>query len=365
MSVEISLRHKVGALDIAADFISASGITALFGRSGSGKTTLVNMVAGLTRPDSGVIKIGNRVLFDSARGINLPPHRRRVGYVFQEARLFPHLTVKQNLNYGAFFTKARDMRHFSHIVSLLGIGHLLERRPLHLSGGEKQRVAIGRALLSDPEVLLMDEPLASLDDDRKGEILPYLERLRDEAEMPILYVTHAVPEIARLASSVVLIADGKSIASGTAAEILGRLDLLPFTAQDESGAGALIDATIARHDIDDQLTILASPLGELRIPALGAAIGTHLRLQIKARDVMLSLSRPIDISALNIVPCHIADLREDESGMVNVGLDREGATLLARITPKSARDLALSPGKPVYAVIKSVAFDRRMIGTWN
>jgi len=365
MSVEISLRHRIGAFDIAADFTSASGITALFGRSGSGKTTLVNMVAGLTRPDSGLIKISDRVLFDSARGINLPAHKRRVGYVFQEARLFPHLTVKQNLNYGAFFTKARDMRHFSHIVSLLGIGHLLERRPLHLSGGEKQRVAIGRALLADPEVLLMDEPLASLDDDRKGEILPYLERLRDEAEMPILYVTHAVPEIARLASSVVLIADGKSIASGTAAEILGRLDLLPFTAQDESGAGALVDASISRHDIDDQLTILSSPLGELRIPALGAAVGTHLRLQIKARDVMLSLSRPVDISALNIVPCRIADLQEDDGGMVNVGLDRDGAKFLARITPKSARDLGLTPGKPVYAVIKSVAFDRRLIGTWN
>ncbi|MBI2257136.1 MAG: molybdenum ABC transporter ATP-binding protein [Proteobacteria bacterium] len=365
MSVEISLRHRIGALDIAADFTSAAGITALFGRSGSGKTTLVNMVAGLTRPDSGIIKISDNILFDSARGINLPPHKRRVGYVFQEARLFPHLTVKQNLNYGAFFTKARDMRHFSHIVSLLGIGHLLERRPLHLSGGERQRIAIGRALLSDPDILLMDEPLASLDDDRKGEILPYLERLRDEAEMPILYVTHAVPEIARLATSVVLINDGKSIASGSAAEILGRLDLLPFTAQDESGAGALIDASISRHEVDDQLTILASPLGELRIPALGAAIGTHLRVQIKARDVMLSLTRPTDISALNIVRCQVTELREDDGGMVNVSLERDGTTFLARITPKSARDLKLAPAKPLYAVIKSVAFDRRLIGTWN
>ena len=170
---------------------------------------------------------------------------------------------------------------------------------------------------------------------------------------------------ARLATSVVLIADGKTIASGTASDILGRLDLLPFTAQDESGAGALIEASIARHDVADQLTILASPLGELRIPALGAAIGTHLRLQIKARDVMLSLTHPTDISALNIVPCRIRGLREDESGMVNVDLEHAGAHFLARVTPKSTRHLALEPGKDVYAVIKSVAFDRRHVGAWR
>ncbi|WP_374651150.1 molybdenum ABC transporter ATP-binding protein [Dongia sp.] len=365
MSVEISLKHRIGAFDLTAEFVSGAGITALFGRSGSGKTTLVNLMAGLMRPDSGRIKIGSRVLFDSAAGIDLPAHRRRIGYVFQEARLFPHLTVKQNLLYGAWFAKARGKADFNHVVSMLGIGALLARRPLNLSGGEKQRVAIGRALLSNPDILLMDEPLASLDDDRKGEILPYLERLRDDASIPIIYVTHAVSEIARLAASVVLLSDGKSIASGPAADILGRLDLLPFTSQDESGAGSLIDATVARHEIEDQLSVLASPLGELRIPALGAPIGTALRIQIKARDVMLSLTRPTDISALNIVPCRIVELREDESGMVNVGLDHDGAHFLARVTPKSVRHLDLVPGKNVYAVIKSVAFDRRHVGAWG
>ena len=365
MSVELSLRHRQGTFELAADFATGTGITALFGRSGSGKTSLVNMIAGLTRPDAGRISVNGRTLFDSNAGIDLPAHRRRVGYVFQEARLFPHLTVRQNLNYAGLFSGKRDGAAFDHVVQLLGIGHLLTRRPLHLSGGEKQRVAIGRALLAAPDILLMDEPLASLDEDRKGEILPYLERLRDEALVPIIYVTHAVPEIARLATSVVLIADGKTIASGTASDILGRLDLLPFTAQDESGAGALIEASIARHDVADQLTILASPLGELRIPALGAAIGTHLRLQIKARDVMLSLTHPTDISALNIVPCRIRGLREDESGMVNVDLEHAGAHFLARVTPKSTRHLALEPGKDVYAVIKSVAFDRRHVGAWR
>ncbi len=365
MSVEVSLRHRVGTFDMAADFATGDGITALFGRSGSGKTTLINMIAGLMRPNAGRIRINDRVLFDSEAGTDIAPHRRRIGYVFQEARLFPHLSVEQNLKFGAFFAGSRDRAAFDRVVSLLGISHLLKRRPLHLSGGEKQRVAIGRGLLARPDILLMDEPLASLDEDRKAEILPYLERLRDEAAMPIIYVTHAVPEIARLATSVVLIADGRTIASGSASEILGRLDLLPFTAQDESGAGALIEATIDRHEPADQLTILTSPLGELRIPALNASVGTHLRLQIQARDVMLSLSRPTDISALNIVACRIRDLFEDAGGMVNVDLEHAGAHFLARVTPKSTRHLVLCPGKEVYAIIKSVAFDRRHVGAWN
>lgn len=365
MSVEINLRHRIGALDVAADFTSGAGITALFGRSGSGKTTLVNMVAGLVRPDSGRIKINDRVLYDSEAGINLPPHQRRIGYVFQEARLFPHLTVKQNLTYGAWFAKARLRGNpFDHVVEMLGIGPLLARRPLTLSGGEKQRVAIGRALLSGPDILLMDEPLASLDDDRKGEILPYIERLRDEASAPIIYVTHAVPEIARLATSVVLLADGKVIANGSAADILSRLDLLPFTAQDDSGAGALIDAEIARHDLDDHLSILHSGLGEFRIPAIDVPLRTPLRLQIKARDVMISLTRPTDISALNIVPCRIVELRDDAAGMVNLKLSHNDAIFMARVTRKSVRQLALQPELDVFAVIKSVAFDRRNVGAW-
>lgn len=365
MSVEISLHHRVGDLAIEADFTSSAGITALFGRSGSGKTTIVNMVAGLVRPDTGRIKINDRVLFDSASHINLPSHRRRIGYVFQEARLFPHLTVKQNLNYGAWFARHRKAANqFNHVVEMLGIGTLLARRPLNLSGGEKQRVAIGRALLSTPDILLMDEPLASLDDDRKGEILPYIERLRDEASVPIIYVTHAVPEIARLATSVVLLADGKAIASGSAADVLSRLDLLPFTAQDESGAGALIEAEIARHDLDDHLSTLRSPLGEFRIPAIDAPVGTSLRLQIKARDVMISLSRPTDISALNVVPCRIVELRDDAAGMVNLKLAHADAIFMARVTRKSVRQLNLVPETEVFAVIKSVAFDRRNVGAW-
>lgn len=364
MSVEINLKHRVGSFNIDAEFVTGTGITALFGRSGSGKTTLVNLIAGLARPDAGRIRIGERTLFDNIAGIDVPPYRRRIGYVFQEARLFPHLTVRQNLNYGARFAKARDTRQFDHVVSMLGIGAELGRRPLNLSGGEKQRVAIGRALLAQPDILLMDEPLASLDDDRKGEILPYLERLRDDASIPIIYVTHAVSEIARLASSVVLLSGGKSIASGPAADILSRLDLLPFTSQDESGAGSLIDAMIARHEVVDQLSVLSSPLGELRIPALAAPVGMALRIQIKARDVMLSLSRPVDISALNIVPCRIVALREDDNGMVNAELAHADTHFLARITPKSVRHLELTPGKDVYAVIKSVAFDRRNVGAW-
>lgn len=365
MSVDINLKHRIGALDIEAAFSTGAGITALFGRSGSGKTTLVNMMAGLVKPDAGHIKIDERILFDSNSGTNLPPHRRRIGYVFQEARLFPHLNVRQNLNYGTWFAKGRRKTPFDQIVEMLGIAELLKRRPLHLSGGEKQRVAIGRALLSAPDILLMDEPLASLDDDRKGEILPYVERLRDQASMPIIYVTHAVPEITRLATSVVLMADGKSIASGSAAEILGRLDLLPFTSLDESGAGALIDATIARHEPADHLSVLASPLGELRVPQVAMPAGTTLRIQIKARDVMLSLTRPSGISALNVVPCEIAALSDDAAGMVNVDLVHDRAHFMARVTRTSVRQLTLLPGTRLFAVVKSVAFDQRHIGAWT
>lgn len=364
MSIEISLRRHIGTLDIVADFTSTRGITALFGRSGAGKTSIINMVAGLTKPDSGFIKIGDRTLFESMQGINIPAYQRRVGYVFQEARLFPHLTVRQNLKYGALFSKNRDKHHFSYIVSLLGIDHLLERRPLHLSGGEKQRVAIGRALLSTPDILLMDEPLASLDDIRKNEILPYLERLRDDASIPILYVTHSISEITRLANSVVLVTEGKTIAHGPTTDIFRQPDLLSSALQEDVGASTLIDANISRHDIDDQITILNSPLGELYVPILNISTGRHIRLQIKARDVMLSLSRPIDISALNVVACDIIHLQHDETGMVNVELGCNGASLLARITPKSARVLALAPGKSIYAVIKSVAFDHRLMSMW-
>src|SRR5260221_556145 len=226
--LDLAITHRLGrfALDVA--FQSGSGLTALFGRSGSGKTSVVNIIAGLLRPERGRIVVDDTVLVDTARGVFLAKHKRRIGYVFQDARLFPHLSVRHNLLFGRWFApRAERQETLASIVSLLGIGHLLERRPNALSGGEKQRVAIGRALLASPRLLLMDEPLASLDAERKDEILPYLERLRDETRIPIIYVSHSLAEVARLATTMVLMSEGRVDAVGTVADIMSRLDLQP------------------------------------------------------------------------------------------------------------------------------------------
>lgn len=207
MTLTVNIRHRLGAFALDAAFTAEGGVTALFGRSGSGKTSLIRSIAGLIHPDHGHVALDGRVLTDTDQNIFVPRHRRRFGYVFQEARLFPHLSVRHNLGYGRWFApKTTDRDDFDSVVDLLGLGPLLERRPGKLSGGEKQRVAIGRALLSNPRLLLMDEPLAALDEERKAEILPYLERLRDETKIPIVYVSHAIAEVARLASRVVLCA---------------------------------------------------------------------------------------------------------------------------------------------------------------
>ena len=228
MTLSVDVRHRLGVFELDAAFESGGRLTALFGASGSGKTSLVNVIAGLIRPDSGRVAAEGRVLVDTAKRVYVPKHRRRIGYVFQDARLFPHMTVSQNLAYGSWFAP-RGERHAERavVVELLGIGELLHRKPNRLSGGEKQRVAIGRALLANPRLILMDEPLASLDDARKGEILPYIERLRDETKVPIVYVSHSIVEVARLATDVVVLKAGKVVASGPTADIMQRLDLLP------------------------------------------------------------------------------------------------------------------------------------------
>lgn len=364
MNIEVALRKRIGTLAVDVNFTSGAGIVALFGRSGAGKSTIVNLIAGLLSPDSGRIRLGDRLLYDAAAGIDLPPHRRGIGYVFQEGRLFPHLTVRQNLLYGAWFSRlAPASAGFDRVVALLGIEGLLARHPGNLSGGEKQRVAIGRALLAKPEILLMDEPLAALDEARKSELLPYIERLRDEAGIPILYVSHTVNEVVRLAASVVLVSDGKSIAQGPVAEILGRLDLLPLTGQDE--AGAIIDATVDSQDSGNRLTVLRSGIGQITIPEIDEAPGTPIRVQIKARDVMISLQQPRDISALNVFAMEIREIRAATSGMVDIRLGRDGVALNSRVTAKSVHLLGLAVGMPVYAVVKSVAFDRQRIGSWH
>jgi molybdate transport system ATP-binding protein len=255
MTIEVDVTHQLGAFTLNVRFASEGRLTALFGQSGSGKSSLVNVISGLIRPNRGRVVINGTVLVDTASGIFVPPWQRRIGYVFQEGRLFPHLTVRQNLTFGRRFRPAaeREVR-LEAVVKLLGIGELLQRRPGALSGGEKQRVAIGRAFLSSPRLLLMDEPLAALDETRKAEIEPYIEMLRDEYDIPIVYVSHSLKEVSRLANAVVVLSDGRVVAMGDPADVLSRAELVPHDAVEE--AGALIAARIFGHDTKFNLTMI-------------------------------------------------------------------------------------------------------------
>jgi len=361
MTLEVDIRHRFGAFALEARFTTDSRLTALFGRSGAGKTSLVNIIAGLLRPDRGKVVIDGRVLVDTAHGVFIPKHRRRIGYVFQEPRLFPHLTVRQNLLYGRWFTPAAERREsFEHVIELLGIGALLDRGPALLSGGERQRVAIGRALLTSPRLLLMDEPLASLDEARKSEILPYIVRLRDASRVPIVYVSHSVPEITRLATTMVLLSDGKVAAAGALPAIMGRLDLFPLTGRYE--AGAVLEMQVAAHDEVFELTTLRSAAGELRVPRIDIGLGAPLRVHIRARDVLLALKPPEELSALNVLSGRIAEIGGLDGAVADVRIDLNGETLLARVTRLTLHRLDLVPGRPVFAVVKTVAIDRRSLG---
>lgn len=361
--IQVDVQHRLGSFELKAQFASEGRVTALFGQSGSGKTSLVNIIGGLIRPDHAYISLNGDVIVDTKHNVFVPKHRRRVGYVFQEGRLFPHLTVRQNLLYGRWFTPAAKRQgQLAPIVELLGIGHLLDRRPRSLSGGEKQRVAIGRALLAAPRLLLMDEPLASLDEARKAEILPYLERLYDETEVPIIYVSHSVPEVARLASTIVVMTDGLVVAAGPTSEIMARLDLMPFTNLVE--AGAVLEAEILQHDEQFGLTVLGLCGGRLWVPRLnGCIIGTNVRVHIRARDVMISTRRPEGLSALNVLRGFVAELGPQRGPVLDLRLDCGGQAILARLTQRSVETLGLAQGTPVYAVIKTVGFDRQTLGT--
>ena len=356
MSLSVDIRHSQGNFRLEAKFESAGRLTALFGRSGAGKSSLVAMIAGLTRPDQGRIAIDGEPLVDTAQRLYVPAHRRRVGYVFQEGRLFPHLTVRRNLLYGRWFRPAAERyTRFDDVVDLLGIAPLLDRNPARLSGGEKQRVAIGRALLASPRLLLMDEPLAALDEARKAEILPYIERLRDEIGLPIVYVSHSVAEVARLATTVVTMVDGKVTAVGRPSDVLSRPNLAPGT--DQAEAGAVLKAVIQSHDDRFGLTTLAAAGGTLTVPRLHRPPGTPVRVRVRARDVMLAIEPPHGLSALNVLAATIREIGEPHGPVVDIRLDAGGAHLTARLTRRSVSVLALAPGRPVYAVIKSIAFD--------
>ncbi len=361
MNLQVDFHHALGGFTLDVAFEAPPGVTALFGQSGSGKTTIINAIAGLLRPASGRIEMQGSTLFDSSRGVNLPPWKRRLGYVFQDGRLFPHLTVRQNLTYGQRFAPSQKPGpELMDVAEMLGITALLGRRPGRLSGGEQQRVAIGRALLSGPRMLLMDEPLAALDTARKGEILPYLERLRDNADLPILYVSHSVAEVARLATTVVVLEDGRVRRVGPAEQVLSDLDMVRQLGLRE--AGAVLPATVRCHHADG-LSELDVSGGRLFLPRTKSPEGAQVRVRILAHDVILARERPQGMSALNILPGRVIELRGgDGPGMIaqlQCGNDR----LLARITRRSANAMELAPGVELFAVIKSVAVAQIDVGT--
>ena len=367
---EIAIEKKLGSftLDVKLE-APESGVTALFGRSGMGKTSVINALAGLMRPDRGRIVVGGATLFDSERGINLPPEKRRLGYVFQEARLFPHYSVRGNLLYGAKSRGAKDQSGpgFDAVVDLLGIKELLARRPADLSGGEKQRVAIGRALLASPRLLLMDEPLASLDGPRKNEIMPFIERLRDELKLPIFYVSHEMEEIIRLADLLVLLDAGKVAASGSVEELTSRLDLWPLTGRYE--AGAVIRTVLRGHDTTFGLSELAFAGGRLRVTELTLPLGTPIRVRIHARDVVIATEQPAHLSIRNAFAAKVIELAPPRGPLIDVKLDigspGEPVMLWARITQRACQELKLAPGKPVFALVKTVALDRHSLGQYE
>ncbi len=333
--------------------LPGGGVTALFGHSGSGKTTVLRAMAGLERAPAGYFAIDGEVWQDEAAGHFVPPHRRALGVVFQEASLFPHLSVRGNMEFGQKrASTASGGFRLPDIAELLGIAHLLERAPDQLSGGERQRVAIARALLAAPRILLMDEPLAALDLKRKLEILPYLERLHGELSIPIIYVSHAPDEVARLADHLVLLDEGRAVASGPLNTVLGRIDLPPAFADD---AGVVVKATVAAHEAD-ALTRLEFAGGAIYVSQRAEPVGTPLRCRIHARDVSLALAPPQQTSILNSVAARVVDLAATRTpGHMLVRLDVAGNPLLARITCRSADKLAIRPGLALHAQIKAVA----------
>ncbi|WP_447803019.1 molybdenum ABC transporter ATP-binding protein [Pseudomonas serbica] len=351
----LKLSYSGFALDVDLH-LPGRGVTALYGHSGSGKTTCLRCIAGLERADQGFVQVNDEVWQDSDKGIFVPPHKRAVGYVFQEASLFPHLSVLANLQFGLKRIPRQQRRvDMAHATELLGISHLLDRHPQHLSGGERQRVGMARALLTSPTLLLMDEPLAALDAQRKSEILPYLQRLHDELDIPVLYVSHSQDEVAQLADHIVLLSDGKALASGPIGQTLARLDL-PLALGDDGGV--VIQGHVAAYDAHYQLLTLQLPDTDLniRVAHTPMAVGQALRCKVQARDVSLSLHGDEQSSILNRLPVTVvSEMAADNSAHVLVRLDASGSPLLARITRYSRDHLNLHPGQRLWAQIKAVA----------
>lgn len=353
MSLRLDIQHDFGGFTLDAQMNADAGTTVLFGHSGSGKTTLINAISGLLTPKQGRITLGERVLFDAQLGINVPVHQRRVGYVFQDARLFPHLNVAQNLDFGAgFAAEPPSASERARLISVLGIEALLQRRPAALSGGEKQRVALGRALLSGPELLLLDEPLAALDQARKQEILPYLERLRASGGPPMIYVTHDMSEIVRLADGLVVLREGRCVAQGRAEDVLADPENIKLIGVQD--AGALLCGTLERQ-YEDGLSLIRLSADALIVPRLDALIGQRVRLRLRAQDVILSLSAPVGLSSQNALRVEITEIYQGDGPGAAIALKSGTDRLIARITARALGQMQLKIGQTVWAIVKANA----------
>ncbi len=361
-SLSLNIVRQVGDFQLNVGFETSEGITTLFGPSGAGKTMVLDCLAGLETPDEGNIEINGVTVFDSASSLNLAPERRRIGYVFQHGRLFPHLTVEQNLIYGYRLLSESDRRiPYDDVIDVLGISDLLGRRTHRLSGGEQQRVAIGRALMMSPQLILMDEPLASLDPARRKEILPFIEHLRDAFNIPIVYVSHILDEVIRLGDMAVLIEDGGIVAHGPVDDILNRQDLQPIlglksSTGDHTAPNTVLSVRISEHDLTFGLTRVTGHGLSLWVPRLERPIGTTLRLRIRSSDVAISLQEPENTSILNTFQGTIEMIEEPFPGFVHVAIGTSaGLNVWARITTRSAARLRLEVGHSVWGLLKSVA----------
>ena len=361
-SRELSIRLRIvypGFELVVDDAIELAGVTAIFGASGSGKSTLLRAIAGFERPTEGRIAFGEQVFFDAATRVDVAPHRRPVGILFQDARLFEHLDVAGNLAFGER-RHGRDRGRFSRaeVVAALDLAALIARRIDSLSGGERQRVALARTLLSSPDLLLLDEPLSGLDRERKAEILPYLEDVTRRFQIPTLFVSHDIDEVARLADRVWVLAAGRLQTSGTTSAIVERLDLQPLTGRFE--AGVLVEGRVARHDARLHLTFVDLHGDEFTMPLIDRlAPGDPVRLRIRARDVAVATQRPEGLSIRNVLPGRITDLvRESESGSVEAFIQLREDRIRARLTLAAVEDLGLEIGSAVFALVKSVSFER-------
>lgn len=351
--MEINITRRQGDFLVDASFRSTgSGVTALYGPSGAGKTSVINMVAGLIKPDKGRISVSGMCLFDSESGIDLPPEQRRIGYIFQDGRLLPHLSVRSNLLYGLRLTPEKHrFITFDSVVELLGIGHLLKRRPAGLSGGEKQRVAIGRALLTSPAMLLMDEPLASLDLKRKIELQPFIMRLSREYDIPILYVSHVIYEILNLADRLVIMDMGRVVAYGNPEDLLSRPELKKHFGRNEYSS--VISAVVEEPLDDAGLTRLNFDSHILFVPPVGAPKATPIRVRISSRHVAIAVKKPEETSFQNILPGKVKRIVDKGGPFVNVQVDT--GNLWARVTRKAIKDLDIYTGRDVFAMVKAVA----------